>query len=116
MLTFFAIYEFDAIITFGGSPTGVRAPPIFEKIIIAIRIGTGLSSITSHNLKRFVENIKINFQNKNKYKSYLMLTGVISRTVVTLSKNDDITAVNTHKQLMRGHTLPFVIFKENIYN
>lgn len=62
--------------------------PIFEKIIIDIRIGTGFNCITSHNR---------------------IVTGVISKTVVTLSRNDDIIAVNKHKQFIRGQIRPFVI-------
>lgn len=58
---------------------------------IDIRIGTGLSSITSHSR---------------------IVTGVISKTVVTLSKNDDKTAVNRHRQLTRGQTFPLVIYKQ----
>lgn len=69
-------------------PTGVKAPPILEYITIDIKIGTGLSSITSHNR---------------------IVTGVIRSTVVTLSKNEDNTAVKMHKQLIKGHTFPFVI-------
>lgn len=42
-----------------------------------------------------------------------MLTGVIRSTVVTLSKNDDITAVNKHKQLISGQTFPLVIYTKN---
>lgn len=55
---------------------------------IDIKIGTGLSSITSH--KRIV-------------------TGVMSKTVVTLSKNEERIAVKKQRQFMSGHTLPFVI-------
>lgn len=29
-LTFFEMWLFDAMITFGGSPTGVKAPPMLE--------------------------------------------------------------------------------------
>lgn len=57
-------------------------------MIIDIKIGTGFNSITSH--KR-------------------MVTGVINKTVVTLSRNDDITAVNTQRQFIKGQTRPFVI-------
>lgn len=53
-----------------------------------INMGTGFNPITSHNL---------------------IETGVINKTVVTLSKNDDIIAVKKQRQFIRGHTLPFVI-------
>lgn len=71
----------------------VRVIPIFEKITIDINIGTGFNCITSH--KRIV-------------------TGVISSTVVTLSKNDDTSAVNKHKQFIRGHTCPLVIYSNRV--
>ena len=79
---------FDEIITFDGSPTGVIAPPIFEKINVDIRIGTGFNCITSHSR---------------------MVTGVMRSTVVTLSRNDDIIAENKHKQFISGQIFPFVI-------
>lgn len=53
-----------------------------------IRIGTGFNSMTSHNL---------------------MVTGVMRRIVVTLSKKDDKIAVKRHKQIINGQTRPFVI-------
>jgi hypothetical protein len=59
-----------------------------------IRIGTGFNSITSH--RRIV-------------------TGVISNTVVTLSKNDDKTAVNRQRQFMSGQTFPLVICMNDIF-
>lgn len=62
---------------------------MFEKIIMDIRIGTGFNCITSHSR---------------------IVTGVINRTVVTLSRKEDITAVNRHRQLMRGQIFPFVIY------
>lgn len=68
--------ELVVIITFGGSPTGVSVPPIFENITIAVSIGTGFSSITSQSL---------------------IVTGVISNTIVVLSKNEDNTAVKKHR-------------------
>lgn len=88
-LTFLMTKLFDAMITLGGSPTGVIVPPIFEKMTIDIKIGTGFSCITSH--KRIV-------------------TGVINKTVVTLSRNDDKIAVNKHRQLINGHIRPLVIW------
>lgn len=39
----------------------------------------------------------------------LIVTGVIKRTVVTLSRKDERTAVNKQRQLINGHTSPFVI-------
>lgn len=51
--------------------------PIFEKIVMNIRIGAGLSCKTSHNR---------------------IATGAIIRIVVTLSKHDDVIAVNKHMQ------------------
>lgn len=80
-LTFFMTTLFEAMITLGGSPTGVNVPPMFEKITIDIKIGTGFNCITSH--KRIV-------------------TGVINKTVVTLSRNDENSAVKMHKQLING--------------
>lgn len=53
-----------------------------------IKIGTGFKPITSQRR---------------------MVTGVISRTVVTLSKKEDMMAVNRHRQLIRAHVFPFVI-------
>lgn len=50
------------MITFGGSPTGVIAPPIFEKIIMHIKIGTGLRVITSHSLQH---HLSIEYKIKN---------------------------------------------------
>lgn len=105
------------MITFGGSPTveakiflfyfsksrlnitsiipGVAVPPTFEKITIVIKMGTGLRPITSHNL---------------------IVTGVIRRMVVTLSKNADRTAVNKDRQVIKGHTLPLVIYEQKKIN
>lgn len=62
---------------------------------IDMRIGTGFKPITSQ--RRIV-------------------TGVISRTVVTLSRKEDMIAVNRHKQLIRDHTLPLVICVERQSN
>jgi hypothetical protein len=42
---------------------------------------------------------------------YLMVTGVIRSTVVTLSRRVDNDAVMRHRVFTRGHTLPFVIWK-----
>jgi len=55
---------------------------------MAVKIGTGFSSITSHNL---------------------MVTGVISSTVVTLSNSDDRNAVEKQRAIINGHNLPAVI-------
>jgi hypothetical protein len=85
---FFEMWLFEAMMTFGGSPTGVKAPPMFEKITVNMRTGTGLSSITSHNL---------------------IVTGVISKIVVTLSRKDDTIPVNRQRHRMSGQTRPLVI-------
>lgn len=53
-----------------------------------MRIGTGFNSITSQSL---------------------IVTGVIKRIVVTLSKIDETTAVKTERQMINGHTFPLVI-------
>ena len=53
-----------------------------------IKIGTGFRPITSH--RRIV-------------------TGVMSSTVVTLSKKEDMMAVNRQRQLMSAHVFPLVI-------
>lgn len=87
-LTAFITSLFEAMITFGGSPTGVMAPPIFENIIIHINIGTGFNFITSHNL---------------------IVTGVIRSTVVTLSKKHDKNDVKKHKVFINGQIFPLVI-------
>lgn len=71
------MYEFEVTIIFGGSPIGVRRPPMFAWTIIPIRTGIGCNSITSH---------------------ILIVIGVISKIVDTLSKNDDINAVITQSQ------------------
>jgi len=40
---------------------------------------------------------------------YLMVTGVISSTMVTLSSRLDKEAVMKHRVFTRGHTFPLVI-------
>lgn len=72
--------------TFGGSPTGVEAPPMFEKMTSAIKTCFGSMFLISHNL---------------------MVTGVISKTVVTLSKNADKIPVKMHNIKIIGQILPF---------
>jgi hypothetical protein len=42
-------------------------------------------------------------------RQYLMVTGVISSTVVTLSRRVEKEAVMRHRVFTRGHTLPLVI-------
>lgn len=42
------------MITLGGSPTGVAAPPTLLKITIDISTGTGFSCITSQRLQKGV--------------------------------------------------------------
>lgn len=88
ILTLFITSRFDAIITFGGSPTGVIAPPILEKTTMEVNIGTGFISITSHNR---------------------MVTGVIKSTVVTLSKTAEINVAKKHSVVISGHNFPPVI-------
>ena len=61
-----------AMMMFGGSPTRVAAPPMLEAKTSAIRNGTGLMSRRSQTSS---------------------VTGAISRTVVTLSRNAEATAV-----------------------
>jgi hypothetical protein len=78
----------NSLITFGGSPTGVAVPPMFEKMTVIISTGTGFSSMTSH--RRIV-------------------TGVISKIVVTLSRKDETTAVKSPRQIIKGQTSPLVI-------
>ena len=41
--------------------------------------------------------------------SYLMVTGVSSKIVVTLSRNAEIQAAKAHKIVIRGHVFPFAI-------
>jgi len=45
-----------------------------------------------------------------------IVTGVINKTVVTLSKNDERTAVKKHKQLINGHVFPLVIYTWKMRN
>lgn len=75
----------EIIITLGGSPTGVAAPPIFD--MMTNEISTCFGSIFFISHKRIV-------------------TGVINRIVVTLSKNADITPVNIHNVNINGHVRP----------
>ena len=64
---------FEPMIIFGGSPINVAVPPIFDEIISVIKIGTG--------------EIESSF-------AMMKVIGIIRITVVTLSKNAEITAVN----------------------
>lgn len=57
-------------------------------------MGTGFNSMTSHNR---------------------IVTGVINKTVVTLSKNDERIAVKKQRQFIRGHTFPLVIWNKSIF-
>lgn len=50
-LTAFTIEGCVAIMTLGGSPTGVAAPPTLLKMTIDISTGMGFSWVTSHSLK-----------------------------------------------------------------
>ena len=64
---------------FGGSPTRVDAPPMFEARTSAIKNGTGLIASRSHTSS---------------------VTGAISRTVVTLSSSADANAVTRTNRIM----------------
>lgn len=75
------------IITLGGFPTGDAVLPMLTAIIIIVRTGTGLRFVTS---------------------LILIMTGVISNTVDTLSRNNADTIETKLKLQMSGHTLPFV--------
>lgn len=77
------------MIMFGGSPTGVAHPPMLACTTIAIRIGTGFMSMSSHNV---------------------IVIGAISRTVVTLSSSIDTRHVMMHKQWTSGQICPLVIY------
>ena len=74
------------IMTLGGSPTGVAAPPIFEKMTKAINTCFGSMFLISQSL---------------------IVTGVINNMVVTLSKKADNTPVNVHNVNKSGHNCPF---------
>lgn len=65
----------------GGSPTGVAQPPIFACITIAIKIGTGLISMSSQRV---------------------IVIGAINKTVVTLSKSIDTKHVMMQRTWIRG--------------
>ena len=79
----------EPIIMFGGSPISVAVPPIFEAKTVAMIYGTGFSFS--------LEVMEINI-------------GTMKRTVVTLSKNADKTAVSivNVRSILKG--FPFVIF------
>ncbi|KHF28347.1 hypothetical protein LR68_02889 [Anoxybacillus sp. BCO1] len=74
---------------FGGSPINVAVPPMFEKSTSEIKNGTGSTS----NI-RVMENV----------------TGTINKTVVTLSKKAERTAVSKDKMTKMLIGLPFAIF------
>ena len=67
----------------------VAVPPTFEAMISTIKNGTGLISSILHTVK---------------------VTGPISKTVVTLSKNADNTAVIRQNNTIIIQGLPFAIF------
>lgn len=75
----------EMMITLGGSPTGVAAPPILEKMTCAIRTCLGSMFLISHNL---------------------IVTGVMRRTVVTLSRKAERTPVKIQSIVMRGQIWP----------
>lgn len=62
---------------FGGSPTGVAHPPMFACTTIAIRMGTGLMSMSSQSV---------------------IVMGAINRMVVTLSNSIDTKHVMMQRQ------------------
>lgn len=74
------------MITFGGSPIGVDAPPMFEKMTCAISTCFGSMFFISQSL---------------------MVTGVISKIVVTLSRKAERTAVNKQSMMISGQVFPF---------
>lgn len=90
-----------AMITFGGSPIGVIAPPILANIRVYIKICLGFNFITSHNLQNTC--VKANSVVSI---AYFIVTGVINKAVVTLSKKQENTAVRTHSMFVRGHIFP----------
>ena len=73
------------MITFGGSPTCVAAPPMLEKITCAISTCFGSMFLISQ--RRIV-------------------TGVINNIVVTLSRNADKNPVNKQRINIKGHISP----------
>ncbi len=73
------------IIMFGGSPICVAAPPILENITSAIMSGTG---------------------SKSKTLAICMVTGTISKIVVTLSRKAENTAVIVHSITESLHMEP----------
>ena len=79
----------EPIMMLGGSPIRVAVPPTFEAMISTIKNGTGLISSILHTVK---------------------VTGPISKTVVTLSKNADNTAVIRQNNTIIIQGLPFAIF------
>ena len=70
----------------GGSPMSVAVPPMFDAMISVKKYGTGLMSSKRHTV---------------------MVIGPIRRTVVTLSKNAERTAVSRTNRTMMVHGLPF---------
>ena len=103
-----------AIKTFGGSPTIVEAPPIFENMQAAIKMGIGsraekqfktwINQINFHHTAVTIINVSLTL-----WMHYLhilshnwMTTGVISKIVVTLSKTAETTAVITQRVVSKG--------------
>lgn len=84
------IVGFEMIMTFGGSPTGVAAPPIFENMTKAMSTCLGSMFLISQSL---------------------IVTGVISNMVVTLSKNADNNPVKQHNVIIKGQICPFANLK-----
>lgn len=71
----------------------VAVPPMLEAMISVMKNGTGLNSSILQTVK---------------------VTGPISNTVVTLSKNAERTAVIMQNNTMITHGLPFAIFAVRI--
>ena len=83
------------IIIFGGSPISVAVPPILEDIICAIKNGcTGIFSCAV----------------------ILKVTGTVNKTVVTLSKNAEQTAVRADTATNNFTGLAFTFFSAQISN
>ena len=74
---------------FGGSPISVVAPPMFDAKIWAKISDIGLIFSSLHTE---------------------IVTGTISSTIVTLSRNAEPTAVIIDSKTSNFHTLPFEIF------
>ena len=81
----------EPIIMFGGSPISVAVPPMFDIMISTRRNGTGLMSSVLHSM---------------------IVIGPMSKTVVTLSRKAENTAVITANAIMMSHGLPLQAFAD----